>query len=330
MDVHFSGEVMNANVPVDTAASREKIPRKCLTGNQKKTMLVFLQINSDNGKLHKGAVARAMEQWNCKKDQVYSLWNAARKVDIDNRAEYENFVKNLSPKKNKYGRKMIPLNTDLMKKIPANKRGRMHSLEAMLITHGAECAINVETGECDCKPLPGHSKTSLHRKLKLGLFKRVSSALKPLLNDGHCQIRVVFILGWVDPNSLPHNPTFMPMYYVIHVDEKWFYITLVDRVYYLCNDEEAPNRAVKHKSHVQKIMFITAVARPRFEGGRCTFDGKIGIWPFLEFEEVPAKKASKNRAKGTLELKPVNITKEVYRTMMISNILPAIRALARW
>ena len=95
-------------------------------------MLVFLQINSDNGKLHKGAVARAMEQWNCKKDQVYSLWNAARKVDIGNRAEYENFVKNLSPKKNKCGRKMIPLNTELMKKIPANKRGSMHSLEAML------------------------------------------------------------------------------------------------------------------------------------------------------------------------------------------------------
>ena len=107
----------------------------------------------------------------------------------------------------------------------------------------------------------------------------------------------------VDLNSLPHTPTFLNMYYVIHVDEKWFYITLVDRTFYLCNDEDIPVRAVKHKSHLQKIMFITAVARPRFQDSACAFDGKIGIWPFLE--EVPAKKASKNRPKGTIELKPV-------------------------
>ena len=73
-------------------------------------------------------------------------------------------------------------------------------------------------------------------------------------------------------------------------------------------------------------MFITAVARPRFLDGACTFDGKIGIWPFLE--EVPAKKASKNRPKGTIELKPVNIPKPVCRAMMIGNVLPAIRQ--RW
>ena len=113
---------------------------------------------------------------------------------------------------------------------------------------------------------------------------------------------------------------------MIHIDEKWFYITLVDRTYYLCNDEEAPVRTVQHKSHIQKIMFLTAVARPRFAGHTCSFDGKIGIWPFLE--AVAAKKASKNRPKGTLELKSVNITKPVYRDMLIGKVLPAIRE--RW
>jgi hypothetical protein len=30
-------------------------------------------------------------------------------------------------------------------------------------------------------------------------------------------------------------------------------------------------------------MFLTTVARPRYNAeGECTFDGKIGIWPFLE------------------------------------------------
>ena len=49
---------------------------------------------------------------------------------------------------------MIPLNTDLMKKVPANKQGSKQSLEAMLITHGESCSINVKMGECNCKPLP--------------------------------------------------------------------------------------------------------------------------------------------------------------------------------
>ena len=203
------------------------------------------------------------------------------------------------------------------------KKGSLCSLEAMLITHAIDCKPNDDTGKCDCKPPPDHSKTSLLRKLSQGLIKQVSSSLSPLLNDKHRQIRVVFILGWVHQNFLPHTPTFMNMYYVIHVDEKWFYISLVNRTFYLCNDEDIPVRAVKHKSHLQKIMFITAVARPRFQDSACTFDGKIGIWPFLE--EVPAKKASKNRPKGTIELKPVNITKPVYHDMMIANILPAIR-----
>ena len=108
---------------------------------------------------------------------------------------------------------------------PAKKRGSLCSLEAMLITHAVDCKPNDDTGKCNCKPPPGHSKTSLFRKLSQGLFKRVSSSLSPLLNDKHREIRVVFILGWVGLNSLPHTPTFLNMYYVIHVNEKWFYIT---------------------------------------------------------------------------------------------------------
>jgi hypothetical protein len=30
------------------------------------------------------------------------------------------------------------------------------------------------------------------------------------------------------------------------------------------------------------VMFLTAVAKPRYDDeGNCTFDGKIGIWPFV-------------------------------------------------
>ena len=55
------------------------------------------------------------------------------------------------------------------------------------------------------------------------------------------------------------------------------------------------------------------------------FDGKIGIWPFITQE--PAKRSSKNRKRGELETKPIqSITKEHIRAMLITNVLPTIRA----
>jgi hypothetical protein len=70
-------------------------------------------------------------------------------------------------------------------------------------------------------------------------------------------------------------------------------------------------------------MFLAAVARPRFDDdGVCTFDGKIGIWPFVE--RVAAKRSSKLREKGTIETKPVNVKKDNYLRMIVDNVLPAI------
>ena len=43
-------------------------------------------------------------------------------------------------------------------------------------------------------------------------------------------------------------------------------------------------------------MFFGAVARPRWAHGYCTFDGKIGMFPFIK--NVLAQRKSKNRDKG--------------------------------
>ena len=41
-------------------------------------------------------------------------------------------------------------------------------------------------------------------------------------------------------------------------------------------------------------MFLSAMARPRYDAqGNCTFDGKIGVWAFVEW--VQAQKRSANR-----------------------------------
>lgn len=73
-------------------------------------------------------------------------------------------------------------------------------------------------------------------------------------------------------------------------------------------------------------MFLTPIARPRMDSdGNCTFDGKIGCFPLVTYEA--AKRTSKNRVAGTLEMKPIlSITKEVIRSFIIEKVLHAIRS----
>jgi hypothetical protein len=74
---------------------------------------------------------------------------------------------------------------------------------------------------------------------------------------------------------------------------KSFFLTEENMRFYRTTDEqqEAPKRVCAHKLHILKVMFLAAVARPCFDdNGQCIFDGKIGIWPFIE--KVPAKRTS--------------------------------------
>ena len=73
-------------------------------------------------------------------------------------------------------------------------------------------------------------------------------------------------------------------------------------------------------------MFLAAVARPRYDPSRKQFfDGKIGIWPFVYQE--PAKRNSRNRAKGTLVTKNIEIVNAAAcKKMILENVIPAIKA----
>jgi hypothetical protein len=71
-----------------------------------------------------------------------------------------------------------------------------------------------------------------------------------------------------------------------------------------------PERSIQNKDQITKVMFRIAVARPRFDAnGVCIFDGKIRMWPFVKREA--AQQTSCNRARGTMETKPVNFTYNV-------------------
>ena len=80
---------------------------------------------------------------------------------------------------------------------------------------------------------------------------------------------------------------------------------------------------VKHKLHITKVIFLCAIAHPRFHpSANAWWDGKLGIWPIGDWEL--AKHKSKNRPKGTLVWKNKVVSKEVYQELLISKLLPAI------
>ena len=119
--------------------------------------------------------------------------------------------------------------------------------------------------------------------------------------------------------------TFGDMFNVVHIDEKWFYMTRESKRCYLVPGEIETLRTCKSKKFITKIMFLAAVARPRYDDfGNEVFSGKIGIFPLTTLE--PAKRSSKNRVAGTLETKPIlSVTKDVTRLWLIEKVLPAIR-----
>ncbi|ETV81167.1 hypothetical protein H257_05754 [Aphanomyces astaci] len=146
-------------------------------------------------------------------------------------------------------------------------------------------------------------RTTILRHMKRNRRHRCKSSYhRPLLTDANKEERVKFALSFVKRNQV-----FDDMHNVVHVDEK-------------C---AAPPTSEVHEVH-NKVMFLCAVARPRFDVGRNRiFDGRIGMWPFVVKE--PAQRSSKNRPRGRLVTQPQTVTSEVYLRMLTTKVIPAIQ-----
>ncbi|KAM3192852.1 hypothetical protein ACQJBY_069810 [Aegilops geniculata] len=171
------------------------------------------------------------------------------------------------------------------------------------------------------------AKTTLWRRLKEGRLKRHTNSIKSTLTDDNKLGRIRFCLSMLDELSVPEEPTFKGMYNVIHIDEKWFYRTKGTQNYYLAPDEEEPYRNTQSKGFIEKVMFLAAVARPRYDDdGVMTFDGKIGILPFTYQDFAKRRSPYRERGEEVTKVLP-SVTKGVSRDYMVNKLLPAIKAL---
>ncbi|ETV85691.1 hypothetical protein H257_02296 [Aphanomyces astaci] len=146
--------------------------------------------------------------------------------------------------------------------------------------------------------------------------KKGRVARKQKYTDLPARIRAVpaaqlkWAVDFVQPDQ---NVSFEDMYDYVHVDEKWFHATRIKSRLYLLPGERPPHRSTQSKRFITK------------DNDKCEwFDGKIGTWHFTEV--VPAAPSSRNRPAGTLELRPINVTRTIYKRILIDNVIPAIKA----
>ena len=133
--------------------------------------------------------------------------------------------------------------------------------------------------------------------------------------------RMELALLFIDQND---TSKFEHMEDLIHINEKWFYLMKDGQCFIIAADEAEPYRHVQHKSFLTKIMFLCAVARPRYDMNKnAWFDGKIGIWPNRKWEL--GKQSSKKHTKGMPMWKNQSITWDVYREYLIQKLLQAIK-----
>ena len=203
-----------------------------------------------------------------------------------------------SGRKKKYDREKLG---QLTKVLPLSERGTYSNLAANL---------NV-------------AKTTAWRLQNDG-FTAISSALKPSLTEEQKITRVQYCLSFIDKRSYglrnEHEYQFTDMMADVHVDEKWFFLTRDHRRYILAPGEKPPKRETRHKSHIEKVMFFCAQARPPYDPAtRRIWDGKIGMFPIGDV--VRQQRKSKLRNKGDPKWKNKNVSSQVYLELMMDVVI---------
>jgi len=266
--------------------------RNFLNNNERKTVSQLLIKNSNGGKLNRGTVKWIASSYSVSMSSIYRLWRQVRQTGDSSHKRTNNC-----------GQKRVEIDIEKVCNIPLAKRGTQRGLAKAL----------------------GISKTTLLKFIKDGILRRNSNTLKPQLKDSNMKARLKFCLSMLDETSIPHDPQFKSMYNVVHIDEKWFYMTKKTANYYLLADENKPYRSSNNKNYLGKVMFLVVVAKPRFDDEeKETFSGKIGVWPLVH--QVAARRSSVNRPSGTLETKLISsINREVTRSFYIKKVLPAIK-----
>ena len=166
----------------------------------------------------------------------------------------------------------------------------------------------------------GVSKTQSWRLVKEEkLFEVHSSVVKPTLTASNEYERFQWALSWIDDRSMyriqRNELVFEDLMDVVHVDEKWFDKLKVSRRIIMAQGEKVPKRSAKHKSHIEKVMFLCAQARPRYDPAKKqNWSGKLAMIPIGDYKQ--AQRNSVHYKKGDRKWQNKTVDTDTYLQLM--------------
>ncbi|KAE9015550.1 hypothetical protein PR001_g14874 [Phytophthora rubi] len=275
---------------------------KQATGGECQVIWETCLLRSDNGKLEHGGMTEIAGDFGISRDVVSRIWKRGCSTMGERVAAV------VKPRWSQCGRKKKDRAElcKLIREIPIRDRCNYRTIQARTI-------------------LTPYLIKQLQEE---GFMRHALTRTEPLLTEKHRHERLKWCVSHVRQMQ-DGGCSFVAMDDTVHVDEKWFFLKKVGQKVYILTGldgepcEEAPVQYLQSKRHIVKVMFLCAVARPRGD-----WDGKVGIWPVVEGYVTQRK--SVNRDAGVIELRPVTMTREIYRRMLIEDVILAIKSKWEW
>lgn len=145
-------------------------------------------------------------------------------------------------------------------------------------------------------------------------FRFVRQRVCPLLTPEHKSAR----LEWAEA-QLAQRPWLAEDTVYVHIDEKWFYAVLPNRKVWVAPNAKTPTITLASKSHIPKVMFLGAVAKPVPSRN---FDGRIGLYPIAD--ECRAQRSSRGRPAGSTVWKLKNMDTALFIELLKEKVVPDI------
>lgn len=224
-----------------SSGEQEQTPKinKCrnLTYEERMAVYISLDMVYENGKFPHGHQKLIAEKFGVHPITIARIWKRGRD-NLNNSGDGKVDVRSLRYKSGsalKYDHAELEKK---IKRIPTKLRTTMRDTADKL---------NVST-------------TTFHRLVrKHKIIRPSTSTLKPTLSELHKENRLAFVRSMVQTDGF----FFKDQRNTIHIDEKWFYEQRQTHKAYVAGDEETQFTNTRHKSHMEKIMFLAAIARPR-------------------------------------------------------------------
>jgi hypothetical protein len=143
--------------------------------------------------LHNGVSLKIPQEIGVHRRTVQRIWQDGQEGGVNN-------VVGKKPKN--YGRKKIEIIPEVIQGVPLCQMTTMQDLARALYV----------------------SKSTVHARLKEKQIKRHSNSIKSYLTPANKKARVEYDISMLDRRK-PHQPTFIDMYNIVHIDENWFYRT---------------------------------------------------------------------------------------------------------